>query len=93
MWVGHCNNVEKVLGPPFDKMSQHVTAWQVCWIQSPMMCQSHVCVKTANAYNIPGAAMDMDTGSFQDKKRTSNSLLLGGGRRVLEGVVTREQVW
>ena len=28
LWMGYCANVKQVLGPPFDKMSQPVTAWQ-----------------------------------------------------------------
>jgi hypothetical protein len=38
LWMGYYANIEQVLGPPFDKMSQPVTAWQACQIQSPMTC-------------------------------------------------------
>jgi len=34
--MGCYASVEQVLGPPFDKMSRSVTAWQACQIQSPM---------------------------------------------------------
>ena len=36
LWIGYCASVKQVLGPPFDKMSQPVTAQQACQIQSLM---------------------------------------------------------
>ena len=35
LWMGCYVSIKQVLGPPFDKMSHTVTAWQVCQIQSP----------------------------------------------------------
>jgi hypothetical protein len=34
LWIGCYASIEQALGPPFDKMSHTVTAWQVCQIQN-----------------------------------------------------------